>query len=177
MAVEVSFYPCFSIHREDSARVKNHLGEIRGLLKDARLNDHSTQAGFAKLVGCSVALIRAVEQGKAPISDKLASKIEQRLGIQTAWLLDPASSSPPQDVDGTITTPEMVKQRLVAQKFIAAPVRLPSLALQGKVVAAIQQTQAAIFEDLSRGDETFLEELFALLGKREVRLKPSPEPE
>lgn len=42
---------------------------------------------FSEWVGCSESLIRNVENGVAPISEKLAKTIEDRTGVSAKWLL------------------------------------------------------------------------------------------
>jgi len=49
------------------------------------LAEASTQNGFAKLVGCSPALIQAVEQ-RSKISTKLALKVQAATGVAIPWL-------------------------------------------------------------------------------------------
>lgn len=57
----------------------------------AQLPDRSRMAEvkhFSKWVGCSESLIRNVENGVTPMSEKLAKSIEDRTGVSAKWLLN-----------------------------------------------------------------------------------------
>ncbi|MEP2775357.1 MAG: helix-turn-helix transcriptional regulator [Luteolibacter sp.] len=57
------------------------------LERDPALRPASTQAGFARLVGRSEVLIRAVEKGRSKMSRKFARKISQLLAVNEEWLM------------------------------------------------------------------------------------------
>jgi transcriptional regulator with XRE-family HTH domain len=59
------------------------------------LRQASTQAGFAELVGCSRSLIRAVEQGQAKITTKLAKQVQTVTGVSISWLSTPQAPDEP----------------------------------------------------------------------------------
>jgi len=50
---------------------------------------------FSEWVGCSESLIRNVENGVAPISEKLAKSIEKRTEVSARWLLSSPDSEDP----------------------------------------------------------------------------------
>jgi len=57
----------------------------------AQLPDRSRMAevkNFSQWVGCSESLIRNVENGVTPMSEKLAKSIEDRTGVSAKWLLN-----------------------------------------------------------------------------------------
>lgn len=57
------------------------------LVQIPQLKVASTQAGFARLVGRSESLVRAVESGRVPISEKFARELAVRFGVSTRWLM------------------------------------------------------------------------------------------
>lgn len=73
-----------------SADKKDHpIRRIREAL--AQLPDRSRMAEvkhFSQWVGCSESLIRNVENGVTPMSEKLAKSIEDRTGVSAKWLLN-----------------------------------------------------------------------------------------
>jgi transcriptional regulator with XRE-family HTH domain len=158
----------------------NHLKQIRDLLKEAaslepEVAKFSTQRGFAKLVGCSLGLIRAVEQNETPISPRLASKISRRLGISANWLLDPLTTSPPLlvgDVEAdAISLIDRVSMNPSLQEALA---QIPE-ELQAKALQALDSTRQAVIFDVIHGDTTLLNQLLELLGDRLHRLAREPD--
>jgi DNA-binding XRE family transcriptional regulator len=70
-----------SVRRHNLARIRDQLS--------------LTQADLAKLVGCSLPTIKAVETGKLALSDGLASRISQALDfLDKDWLLKNDLNSP-----------------------------------------------------------------------------------
>lgn len=71
------------------------------LQQDPTCRSASTQAGFAKLVGRSETMIRAIEKNRTPISRKLAKHISYLLGVDEDWLLQyPVTPGPIPTAEG-----------------------------------------------------------------------------
>jgi transcriptional regulator with XRE-family HTH domain len=69
------------------------------------------QQEMADLLGCSMPTIQAVEYGKLPLSQKLAAEIQQRTGVDLAWLLSNDISKPPVNHLGEPYTKELFETR------------------------------------------------------------------
>jgi transcriptional regulator with XRE-family HTH domain len=88
--IEVSFLQFFCCECRDIAQIydMSPLQLLRMFLQqDPTCRSASTQAGFAKLVGRSETMIRAIEKNRTPISRKLAKHISYLLGVDEDWLL------------------------------------------------------------------------------------------
>lgn len=158
----------------------NHLKQIRELLKEAasvepEVAKFATQKGFAKLVGCSVGLIRAVEQNEAPISPNLANKISKRLGISVSWLLDPLTTSPPLLVGDVEADAILLIDRVSLRPSLQEALAQVPEEIQAKALQALDSTRQAVIFDVLHGDTTLLNELLKLLGDRLHRLASEPD--
>lgn len=59
----------------------------RHVLAEVRIQCGLTQPELAKAVGCAPVSIQKIEQGILRLSESLASKIEEQLGVSSGWLL------------------------------------------------------------------------------------------
>lgn len=117
---------------------RHNLARIRKQLK-------LTQADVAKLVSCSTVTIKAVEIGKLALSDSLASRISQVLGIDKDWLLKNDLSSPLPRAYSPINQQEAVQGASDAQTVVI-------LELFGRLFAAVakmEKTQSRAMMELS----------------------------
>jgi transcriptional regulator with XRE-family HTH domain len=73
--------------RVPASKFKHNLARLRKHLK-------LTQADVAKLVGCARITIQAIELGKFPLSEKMATKLQGALGVPQEWLLKAGLKSP-----------------------------------------------------------------------------------
>lgn len=79
----------------------NEAPEASGLRK------HHTSAGFAKLIGRAASSIRNVESGQTKKWDRLAMRIEDKIGVSAEWLLgQPDPRHPILGIDGKPWAPE-----------------------------------------------------------------------
>lgn len=90
---------------------------LRRFLKGhPELREAATQEGFAKLVGCSRSLVRAVEQGQTRMTMKFARKVQAMTGVSLVWLAakqDPGHPIP--GGDGEPITHSGILDRIEAQ--------------------------------------------------------------
>lgn len=71
------------------------------------LRKHHTSAGFAKLIGRAASSIRNVESGQTKKWDRLAMRIEDKIGVSADWLLgQPDPRLPILGTDGEPWAPE-----------------------------------------------------------------------
>jgi DNA-binding XRE family transcriptional regulator len=83
-----------------------------------RWNLSLTQADVARLVGCSLATVKAVETGKLVLSEDLASRISQELGFfDKDWLLKNDLDSPIPPILRTRSLEESVQAVVVSELF------------------------------------------------------------
>ena len=144
----------------------------------------STQAGFARLVGCSPGLVRAVEQ-RIKITPKLAMKVQSATGVSIPWLSemqDPEKPIP--TTTGKTLTHEMVIQISSQAKlhpvltgrtglmasFIsvasATADRDPAMPMARRMAVAMARfVEDALFETLNRGDTSLMDAITKLLSQ------------
>ena len=161
-------------------RMQHPLKIIRKFLKGhPHLPDAWTQQGFARLAGCSLGLIRSVEQG-ATITPKLAVKIGDATGVLIPWLSKPqdADAPIPAAIGGTLTheivTATMREsieryQRIVEHTRLAterisaassATGTMPSNPIAHRMAAAMTKViKEALLETLLRGDTSLMDSL------------------
>lgn len=117
---------------------RHNLARIRKQLK-------LTQGDVAKLVGCSPATIKAVEIGKLALSEGLASRISQVIGVDKDWLLENDLNGPLPAVYSPKTEQEAVSHAADAQTGVI-------LELFSRLFAAIakmKKTQRRAMMELS----------------------------
>lgn len=74
---------------------------LANLSEESGLCAYATLKGFAQWIGTSESLIRNVEGGRLPVSDKLASLISVKTGVAKGWLCSlTATDEPIQASDG-----------------------------------------------------------------------------
>lgn len=89
-----------------SPKARHAVERVRTTYRQYGRPDVGTAAGFARMLGCSSSLIRNVESGIFPLSEKLAISIEQATGVSAAWLQNnPSGDAPILDVQGKVWTP------------------------------------------------------------------------
>jgi len=151
----------------------------------------STQAGFARLVGCSPGLVRAVEQ-RIKITPKLAMKVQSATGVSIPWLSemqDPEKPIP--TTTGKALTHEMVIQisnqaqlhpvltgrtGLMASFISVASAvtdRDPSMPMARRMAVAMAKfVEDALFETLNRGDTSLMDAITKLLSQDSLAAEP-----
>lgn len=100
-------FGCFSLRVDHPFRI------LRALLKkDPELREFATQRRFAELLDVSLALVKAVEGGKAKVSRRLAKTIERVMGVDSSWYenFQPEGEIP--SVTGQPLTVSMVRKRI-----------------------------------------------------------------
>jgi transcriptional regulator with XRE-family HTH domain len=94
---------------------------------------------LAKLIGRSPLTVRAIEQGKLPLSFAVAAKVTAATGIGIEWLIDNDPKQPPVDKRGAPYDPALagkLQDKLLAQANGMAPgelSRLVSFSLYAKL--------------------------------------------
>ncbi len=119
-----------SVRRHNLARIRDQLS--------------LTQADLAKLVGCSLPTIKAVETGKLALSDSLASRIGQALDfLDKDWLLK-------NDLDSPV--PPILRPRSVQEDAMAVVLQELFSRLFA-VVAKMDKERARLMIELSLATE------------------------
>jgi transcriptional regulator with XRE-family HTH domain len=142
----------------------NRLAYLRKSLKqDPNFRKLFTQAGFAKLLGCSASLIRYLEQNDAPPSRSLRLSIKEKLGIDPSWF-----SAPSNEADAAVIATALAKLNKSegGKPEFKTKLSADSFRVEGMIAAVISATTVALREDLERGDHTLLNSLHELLGAR-----------
>jgi transcriptional regulator with XRE-family HTH domain len=67
---------------------------LRHVLGAVRLQAGLSQSELAKLLGCAAVTVQKIEQGILGLSEELATKAEEEIGVAAAWLLDNDSTQP-----------------------------------------------------------------------------------
>jgi transcriptional regulator with XRE-family HTH domain len=60
---------------------------LRHVLGQVRLQAGLSQSDLAKILGCAAVTVQKIEQGNLGLSEELAAKVEEELGVSAAWLL------------------------------------------------------------------------------------------
>lgn len=150
------------------------------------LKEASTQQGFARLVGCSKSLVRAVEQGQTKITPKLAKKVQAATGVSILWLSkmqDPEKLIPAAS-EGTLTHQAVItrikketerymqeaERDLLDVSKIAAnssePAYDPSPSIKRRMASSMANlVEEALFESLSRGETRLIDEITRILAR------------
>lgn len=121
---------------------KSHpIGRIRSAYRRLGMRD-ATAAGFARKLGCSDSLLRNVESGIFPLSQKLAKLIETETGVSAEWLLsNPGVDEPILDCDGNVWSPSAANkfsdefEGVISRLYRSFPESLP--AFVGAVIEAV----------------------------------------
>jgi len=149
------------------------------------LKHASTQQEFAKLVGCSQSLVRAVEQEHTKITPRLAKKVQAATGVSISWLSTlHLPDKPIPAVGGGTLTHEVVIAAIqkelernlqkVERSLMIGPKALadssiiaedPSLSMKRRMASTLAKlTEEALFETLSRGDNRLVNEITRILA-------------
>jgi transcriptional regulator with XRE-family HTH domain len=67
---------------------------LRHVLGQVRLQAGLSQSKLAKLLGCAAVTVQRIEQGNLGLSEDLAAKVQEELGVSAAWLFDNDSMRP-----------------------------------------------------------------------------------
>jgi transcriptional regulator with XRE-family HTH domain len=67
---------------------------LRHVLGQVRLEAGLSQSELAKILGCAAVTVQKIEQGNLGLSEELATKIEEEIGVSAAWLLANDSEQP-----------------------------------------------------------------------------------
>jgi len=110
----------------------NH-ADRAGCLALLRATIGQTQQEFAELVGCSLPTIRAIEQRKLALSEKLAQKLSDETGVRISWLLDGDATRPPSDANEVLVTKESFEQHQV--NLVRRRIPLPPEERTGQILA------------------------------------------
>ena len=60
---------------------------LRHVLGQVRLQAGLSQSELAKILGCAAVTVQKIEQGNLGLSEELATKAEEEIGVAAAWLL------------------------------------------------------------------------------------------
>lgn len=160
---------------------------LRKFLKGhPELREAATQEGFAKLVGCSKSLVRAVEQGQTKMTPKLARKVQAMTGVSMAWLAtkqDPGQPIPGEDgepithsgilsrIEAEIARnhEEAAGELLIGSQAIlerSESDKEPTRGIKQRMAATMGKlVEEAVMLGLDRGDTALVEEITRLLAK------------
>jgi transcriptional regulator with XRE-family HTH domain len=67
---------------------------LRHVLGQVRLQAGLSQSELAKILGCAAVTVQKIEQGNLGLSEELAAKAEEEMGVSAAWLLANDSMQP-----------------------------------------------------------------------------------
>jgi len=103
------------------------------------------QKAFAALLGYSLGMIKAVESGKEPLSEALATKLVHETDIALAWLMDGDVAAPPVDALGTPFTAATFERKQANKRYWDTlsewELAAEFLRLAGRMRGAIQDAQ------------------------------------
>jgi hypothetical protein len=75
------------------------------------------QAEWARILGYSLGMIKAVESGKEPLSEAMATKLVHETDIDLAWLLDGDVAAPLMAADGTPFTAATFERKQANKQY------------------------------------------------------------
>ncbi len=129
----------------------------------------STQAEFAKMVGCSESLIRAVESGRIAMTLNLKEKIQRATGVQGYWLTEQqVPGAPIPAAEGGQFTHETMLDRIEELKRgteALIPLKCPKKELARAVGKLVETT---LLEMLNRGDTRLIDDIKKLFLQAEL---------
>jgi transcriptional regulator with XRE-family HTH domain len=80
---------------------------LRHVLGQVRLEAGLSQSELAKILGCAAVTVQKIEQGNLGLSEELAAKVEEELGVSAAWLLANDPKAPAVTSHGTFWTKDL----------------------------------------------------------------------